>query len=108
MGHLSANSAGPKPSGEGPAQREPQSKSHRWLWILALAVLVGGGIWYFRGSRSSTEAQGPAAPGGISKGQGRQERALADLSSQSLWPPRSAATSPCTSTDSGRPPHLTP
>ena len=72
MGHLSANSAGPKPSGEGPAQREPQSKSHRWLWILALAVLVGGGIWYFRGSRSSTEAQGPAAPGGISKGQGRQ------------------------------------
>jgi multidrug efflux system membrane fusion protein len=37
-----------------------------------LAILVGLGIWYFRGSRASTEAQGPAAPGGASKGQGRQ------------------------------------
>jgi multidrug efflux system membrane fusion protein len=37
-----------------------------------LAVLIGGSIWYFRGSRSSTEAQGPAAAGGTSKGQGRQ------------------------------------
>src|SRR5467141_955009 len=72
MGHLSANPAGPNSSGEGPVRREPPSKGHHWVWILALAVLVGGGIWYFRGSRSSTEAQGPAAPGGISKGQGRQ------------------------------------
>ena len=72
MGHLSANLAGPDPSGEGPLRREPHSKSHRWVWIVALAVLVGLGIWYFRGSRASTEAQGPAAPGGGSKGQGRQ------------------------------------
>jgi multidrug efflux system membrane fusion protein len=68
MGHLSANPAGANPSGEGPARRESQSKSHRWLWIVALAVLVGLGIWYFRGTRASTEAQGPAAPGGSSKG----------------------------------------
>jgi multidrug efflux system membrane fusion protein len=71
MGHLSANPPGPNPSGEGPARREPQSRGHRWFWILALVVLIGGSIWYFRGSRSSTEAQGPAAPGGASKGQGR-------------------------------------
>ncbi len=71
MGHLSANPAGPNPSVEGPVRREPQSKGHRWVWILALAVLIGVGIWYFRGPRSSTEAQGPAAPGGSSKGQGR-------------------------------------
>src|SRR6266852_2611878 len=71
MGHLSANLAGPNPSGEGLEGRELKSKGHRWLWILALALLVGGGIWYFRGSRTSTEAQSPAAPGGGSKGQGR-------------------------------------
>jgi membrane fusion protein, multidrug efflux system len=72
MGHLSANPAGPNPLVEGPVRREPQSKGHRWVWILTLAVLIGVGIWYFRGPRSSTEAQGPAAPGGSSKGQGRQ------------------------------------
>src|SRR6202158_1535974 len=72
MGHLSANPAGPNATGEGPERREPGSKGHRWLWVFALAVLIGGSIWYFRGSRSSTEAQGPAAPGGTSKGQGRQ------------------------------------
>ena len=72
MGHLSANPAGPNSSGEGPVRRESPSKGHHWVWILALAVLVGLGIWYFRGPRSNTEAQGPAAPGGASKGQGRQ------------------------------------
>src|SRR6266481_3120987 len=71
MGHLSANAAGPNPSSEGLEGRELKSRGHRWLWILALAVLIGGGIWYFRGSRTSTEAQSSAAPGGSSKGQGR-------------------------------------
>src|SRR5258708_17150289 len=72
MGHLSANPAGPHYSVEGPVRRERRSKGHHWVWILAVAVLVGLGIWYFRGPRSNTEAQGPAAPGGASKGQGRQ------------------------------------
>src|SRR6266446_2573236 len=70
MGHLSANPAGPDPSGERPVRREPASKGH-WLWIIALAAIVAVGFWYFRGSHASTEAQGPAAPGGSGKGQGR-------------------------------------
>ncbi len=57
MGHLSANPAGPNPSVEGSVRRGPQPKGHRWVWILTLAVLIGVGIWYFRGPRSSTEAQ---------------------------------------------------
>ena len=72
MGHLSANPAGPDPSGERPVRREPASKGHHWLWIIALAAIVAVGFWYFRGSHASTEAQGPAAPGGSGKGQGRQ------------------------------------
>src|SRR5260221_4128264 len=72
MGHLSANPTGPNPSAEELVRREPESKGHRWLWILALAVLVGVGFWDFRGPHASTETQGPSAPGGASKGQGRQ------------------------------------
>src|SRR6202045_4139942 len=71
MGHLSANIA-PNPLGESPVATKPAVRRHRWLWIVALAVVVGLGDWYFRGPRTSTEAQGPAAPGGSGKGQGRQ------------------------------------
>jgi membrane fusion protein, multidrug efflux system len=71
MGHLSANPAGLNSTVEGPERREPQSRSHRWLWILVLSVLIGGSIWYFRAPRASTEAQGSAAPGGSGKGPGR-------------------------------------
>jgi multidrug efflux system membrane fusion protein len=72
MGHLKANPAGPNPSGEPRLGREPGAKSHRWLWIVGLAVLIAIGVWYFRGSHASTEAQGPGTPGGGGKGQGRQ------------------------------------
>src|SRR5260370_42468716 len=70
MGDLGSNPAGPDASGERPVGREPASKGH-WLWIIALAAIVAVGFWYFRGSHASTEAQGPAAPGGSGKGQGR-------------------------------------
>src|ERR1700731_4107343 len=72
MGHLNANPAGPNPSGEPRLGREPGAKGHRWLWIVGLAVLIAIGVWYFRGSHASTEAQGPGTPGGSGKGQGRQ------------------------------------
>jgi membrane fusion protein, multidrug efflux system len=70
MGHLSANIA-PAPLGEPPVRPKPESTGHRWLWIGALAVVIGLGYWYFRGPHASTEAQGPAAPGGPGKGQGK-------------------------------------
>jgi multidrug efflux system membrane fusion protein len=72
MGHLSANPAGPDPSGEPRWERETGSTGHRWLWIVGLVVLIAIGVWYFRGSRASIEAQGPGAPAGGGKGQGRQ------------------------------------
>src|SRR6266852_9592711 len=51
--------------------RAPARKSRRWLWLIVFAVVAAIGFWYFRGSKASTEAQGPAASGG-GKGQGRQ------------------------------------
>src|SRR6266481_5344231 len=72
MGHLSANPAGPDPSGEPRLERETGSSGHRWLWIIGLVRAIAVGVWYFRGSRASIEAQGPGAPAGGGKGQGRQ------------------------------------
>lgn len=44
------------------------SKSRWWIWLVILVVL-GVGIWYFRASRSTSEADGTAAaPGATSKG----------------------------------------
>jgi len=72
MGHLSANPAGPDPSGEPRLERETGSSGHRWLWIIGLVLVIAVGVWYFRASRASIEAQGPGAPAGGGKGQGRQ------------------------------------
>src|SRR6266481_940778 len=72
MGHLSANPAEPDPSGEPRLERETGSTGHRWLWIIGLVLVIAVGVWYFRGSRASIEAQGPGAPAGGGKGQGRQ------------------------------------
>ena len=72
MGHLSATPAGLNPPGERPAEGVPESKSYRWVWIVALTAVIAVGFWYFRGSRTSTEAQGPGGAGGAGKGQGRQ------------------------------------
>src|SRR5690349_6116455 len=71
MGHLTATPVQPSPSSEGPVDRGPGSGGHRWVWIVVLVALVAIGVWYFRGLRASTEAQGPAANSGSTKGQGR-------------------------------------
>ena len=40
----------------------PQPKSRWWLWLVVVVVVAALGIWYFRGSKGSIEAQGSAAP----------------------------------------------
>jgi len=67
MGHLSANPAGPDPSGEPRLERETGSSGHRWLWIIGLVLVIAVGVWYFRGSRASIEAQDRALPPGEAK-----------------------------------------
>src|SRR6202790_1333361 len=64
MGHLKSTNL-PEPSARdgalAPEARE--TRSHGWLWILALALVVALGVWYYRSSRASTEAQGTGAQG---------------------------------------------
>ena len=43
------------------------AKSRWWVWIVVLA-LVAVAIWYYRGTRSMSEAGGKAAPGAYGKG----------------------------------------
>ncbi|MGC1414275.1 MAG: MdtA/MuxA family multidrug efflux RND transporter periplasmic adaptor subunit [Candidatus Acidiferrum sp.] len=45
----------------------PPVKSRWWLWIVVLA-LIGVGIWYFRGTRSTSEAGGKPAAGAAGQG----------------------------------------
>jgi multidrug efflux system membrane fusion protein len=45
------------------------SKSRLWLWLLALGVVTIG-IWYFRSSRSATQAADPSTPAVAGKGRG--------------------------------------
>jgi multidrug efflux system membrane fusion protein len=75
MGHLKSTNL-PEPSARGGAlaPETHETRSHGWLWILALALVVALGVWYYRSSRASTEAQGASAQGaggGAGKG-GRQ------------------------------------
>jgi membrane fusion protein, multidrug efflux system len=70
MGHLkSTELPGPyrEPAGSG---RASAAKNRRWLWIVALVVLIALGIWYSK-SKDSAEAQGPAGAASGGKG-GRQ------------------------------------
>ena len=45
------------------------SKSLWWLWLLVVAGIVLG-VWYFRGSRTPSEAANPSAPAASGKGRG--------------------------------------
>jgi len=68
MGHLKSIDL-PDP-GARDSSAAPPAKSRWWLWIVILAV-VAIGIWYYRGSRSTSEAGGKAAPGATSAGKGK-------------------------------------
>ena len=68
MGHLTPTNLSER---EATAAPQGGNRRPRWPWILALLVLIALGVWYFRGPRTSTEAQGPA-PQGAARGQGRQ------------------------------------
>jgi membrane fusion protein, multidrug efflux system len=71
MGHLnSANLPEREGRGSGLVSEARETKSYGWLWIVALAIIVALGVWYFRSSRASTEAQGSAAPGAGGAGGG--------------------------------------
>jgi membrane fusion protein, multidrug efflux system len=56
------------------AQADKPSKSLWWLWALIIAV-VAVGVWYFRGSRTPSEAANPSAPATAGKGSGGPGRA---------------------------------
>ncbi len=45
------------------------SKSLWWLWVLVIAGIAVG-VWYFRGSRTPSEAANPSAPATAGKGRG--------------------------------------
>jgi hypothetical protein len=105
MGHLSANPAEPHPLGEGPEPRNPESKGHRWFWIVTLATIIAVGYWYFRGPRASTEAQGPVE---AAEDRAAREQEQGDSLCQWSSPRRSVAISPCTSTGLAPLPPSTP
>src|SRR5580658_4407832 len=65
MGHLDSIELPDRGTRDSSAT-EP-AKSRWWLWVVVLA-LVAGGIWYYRGTHSTSEAGGKAAPGGFGKG----------------------------------------
>jgi membrane fusion protein, multidrug efflux system len=72
MGHLNSTNLPERGARGSDLVSDPgETKSHGWPWIVALVVVVALGFWYFRSSRSSTEAQGAAAQGaggGAAKG----------------------------------------
>jgi membrane fusion protein, multidrug efflux system len=52
---------------DAPAER--RSKSLWWVWLLVIAGIALG-VWYFRGSRTPSEAANPSAPAASGRGRG--------------------------------------
>jgi multidrug efflux system membrane fusion protein len=46
---------------------QSRPKRHWWIWVVMLA-LIGGGVWYFRGSRTEEAQSSQAGPGGSGGG----------------------------------------
>jgi len=67
MGHLNSIDL-PEPGTKSSSTAQP-AKSRWWIWVVIL-VIVAAGIWYYRGARSTSEADGAAPAGTASKGKG--------------------------------------
>src|SRR5438270_8336987 len=72
MGHLTPANLSERAAPTIPPQDSGGGRHRRWPWILALVILIVLSVWYFRGPKTATEAQGPAPQGGAGRGQGRQ------------------------------------
>ena len=67
MGQLNSMDLPESSAHSSPSASTPKSsKSLWWLWALVVAGIVLG-VWYFRGSRSSSEAANPSAPAAAGK-----------------------------------------
>src|ERR1041384_6576549 len=51
------------------ASADRPSKSLWWLWVFVIAGIALG-VWYFRGSRTPSEAANPSGPATAGKGRG--------------------------------------
>src|ERR1700688_980670 len=71
MGHLNSNLPRTGASDQTVSHPVGEATSRGWLWVLIVIVVAALGYWYFRGPKASTEAQGPAAPGGSANGSGQ-------------------------------------
>jgi multidrug efflux system membrane fusion protein len=70
MGHpKSIDLAEPGRSGEAELPDARPSTSRWWLWVLLIGVIAAG-IWYFRSSRSASQAADSSAPAAAGKGRG--------------------------------------
>src|SRR5271168_2692867 len=69
MGHLNSIDLR-EPGTKGSSTAQP-AKSRWWLWVIIL-VVIAAGIWYYRGTHSTSEADGApsAGAGGAGKGKG--------------------------------------
>ena len=67
MGHLKSMDL-PEPEARATSAAQP-AKSRWWLWIAILGVIAVG-VWYFRGSRSTSEAGGASATAASARGKG--------------------------------------
>src|SRR5256714_6137887 len=72
MGHWTPTNLSEREAQATAVQASGETRRRRWPWVLLFLVLIVLGVWYFRGLRTSTEAQGPARQGGAGRGQGRQ------------------------------------
>jgi multidrug efflux system membrane fusion protein len=78
MGHLKSTELPEPYTHAANSGRTPEASSRRWLWIVALVIVVALGAWYFR-SKDSTEAHGAAGPPAAGSGGGPGQSGAAQV-----------------------------